>query len=496
MDNKDIQDQASAFRDQKQKEDPNSLFTKALPNLEDPIKRLDQAIWKDIKIKFASRQNNEAIQAIADKLTEENTFLTIASENSDTRDQIYLYDNGLYIPNGREFIRTALEAELGEYAKTFLISEIIAKISRKTLEKNKDIFAQTDKNLIAFNNGIYDLSKGEFTGGFSPQYKFLTKISTDYNAKAKCPKILNFLSEVAYEEDIPLIQEWLGFILHRDYLIKKALIIVGERDTGKTTFLNITDKLIGRRNISSVSLQSLSGDRFASATLHSKLLNSFDDLSFQDISATGNFKMLTGNSIISAQKKFGDVFLFNNHAKLQYACNKIPSVKDIEDMAYFARWLLLKFDNVQDKPNRNLLAELTTPEELSGLLNWAIEGLQRLLSNGDFSYSKTPEQVKVLMQMSCNPIFAFVFDAVKKDPNAWTSKKETYLAYAKYCEANQLSIMTQQKFSRNFVRYFVAEETEHNKVKGWQGVVINKQYKVSEEDLIKDNSQTGLKIGG
>ena len=56
--------------------------------------------------------------------------------------------------------------------------------------------------------------------------------------------------------------------------------------------------------------------------------------------------------------------------------------------------MILKFDNVPDKLDPFLRKKLWTNEEMSGILNWALEGLYKLLDNGKFSYTKTPEEVK------------------------------------------------------------------------------------------------------
>ena len=49
------------------------------------------------------------------------------------------------------------------------------------------------------------------------------------------------------------------------YFIKKAIIFVGERDTGKTTLINLLASLMGKGNVSGVSLQRITSDKFATA---------------------------------------------------------------------------------------------------------------------------------------------------------------------------------------------------------------------------------------
>jgi len=66
------------------------------------------------------------------------------------------------------------------------------------------------------------------------------------------------------------------------------------------------------------------------------------------------------------------------HAKLIFSADKMPEVYEDTD-AFFRRWVITAFPIRLEgiKADPNLLSKVTIPEELSGLLNWAIGGLQR-----------------------------------------------------------------------------------------------------------------------
>ena len=53
-------------------------------------------------------------------------------------------------------------------------------------------------------------------------------------------------------------------------------------------------------------------------------------------------KLQQGGGLITAEHKFGDTFQFFNFAKPLFACNKIPSVEDVDDEAYYERWFACK----------------------------------------------------------------------------------------------------------------------------------------------------------
>ena len=134
-------------------------------------------------------------------------------------------------------------------------------------------------------------------------------------------------------------------------------------------------RFIGKENVSGISLQSLAHDKFVRTGLHNKHLNIYDEMSAKDIEDTGLFKMATGSSTIPGEYKFGLTFNFHNYAKMTFGCNKIPSIKDTDDTAYFSRWMVIQHENVfsDDNDDKHLLEKITTEKELSGLLFQVIE---------------------------------------------------------------------------------------------------------------------------
>ena len=135
--------------------------------------------------------------------------------------------------------------------------------------------------------------------------------------------------------------------------------------------------------MSHVNLQELTGDRFASADLYCKFVNTFADLEAGKLTDTGIFKILVSGDSIRAQRKHQQPFNFCNYSKLIFSTNTIPESQD-RSYAYYRRWIILPFalfDGEEEDPN--LIDKLTTEEELSGLLNLA-KGLDKLIKEGGF----------------------------------------------------------------------------------------------------------------
>jgi len=77
--------------------------------------------------------------------------------------------------------------------------------------------------LIPLNNGVLEMENRKLNK-HSPDYYFKSVIPIDYDVSAECPVFLKFLNETLYPEDIPVMQEWFGYNLFREYAIKKAMV--------------------------------------------------------------------------------------------------------------------------------------------------------------------------------------------------------------------------------------------------------------------------------
>ncbi|MCJ7635584.1 phage/plasmid primase, P4 family [Candidatus Bathyarchaeota archaeon] len=332
-------------------------------------------------------------------------------------------------------------------------------------------------NLIPVQNGFIDADTKEIKP-FTDECFNTLQLPVTYDPNADCPRFKKFLSEVQHEEDIEVSQEVFGDCLQRDYRYQKAICLLGEGANGKSVYINVLRALLGSANISNVSLQDVDNDRFAAASLYNKLANLYPDISSIALRQTGIFKALTGGDQIEAQFKYGQRFRFTNHAKLIFSANKIPETPDDSD-AFYRRWIILHFPNqfLADNPKRDpkLLEKLATPEELSGVLNWAIEGLTRLNSQGQFSNGKSIEVSRTEYTRHSNSVKAFCVDCLEFDAVSSISKDELYTAYLVYCEENKIVAMAKNVFGRELYKFFgglteTYHVSEEHKIAYWSGI--------------------------
>jgi len=443
---------------------------------------------KQINHKSALRNSTkQGKYQLAKFLVDKYQIITVTGEKMAT---IFIYDNGIFV-EGESFIRNKIQEIYQEEATPKVKNDVTTAIKDMTYTKLDEV-DQDNYDLIPLKDGIFDL-KTKTMLKFKPDYRFFAKLPVVYNEKADCPLHKKFFRETLDEKDIPLVQELFGFCLFRKLFLKKAFIFVGEKNTGKSTFLKTLKNMIGLSNICGVSLQKLSNDKFSIGNLFRKYANVYDDLDSQGINNHGSFKIASGGGIVSGEKKFGDEFQFISFAKSIFACNKIPDVKDINDDAYFDRWVIVNFSKRIEKFDLFLDEKLRTKEEISGLFNWSIRGLLRLLKNKEFTNALSSGETKRCMLKNSNSIASFAQDCLISNINAtFVFNDEMYEAYRLYCMELNLSFQSDTKFHRDLEQYakYVTKNTSSintrgKQMRGYSNVVIDMNNR-SEEDKTEE----------
>lgn len=142
------------------------------------------------------------------------------------------------------------------------------------------------------------------------------------------------------------------------------------------------------------------------------------------------------------ERKHKDAFQFRNHAKLIYSANELPETDDKTE-AFFRRWVIIEFPRqfLEDDPDTdpNILEKITSGEEMSGLLNWSIEGLNRLLEQGHFSKTKSRKDVQHKWIMQTDTLRGFLDKCCEFMRNCWITKESFMEAYRAFCDHHDVS---------------------------------------------------------
>jgi putative DNA primase/helicase len=355
--------------------------------------------------------------------------------------QIYVFLDGHYKPGERHLQRRIVEL-LGDGWSKRKADEITAYLRITSPE----LRATPHVDTINVGNGLLDVPSRKLTP-HTPDHLSPVQVAAEYDPEARCPAIDAFLQSTI-PDLVPLFEEIVGYVATPDNRQQKAVMLIGPGGTGKSTAANLIRAFLGPENVASVALHQLEDDRFATADLYGRLANIFADLDARALRSSSMFKSITGGDRIRAERKHRDSFEFTPYARLIFSANEAPPTADNSD-AFFERWLILPFESKHRGAahcDRDLHAKLTTPTELSGLLNRALDGLTRLRAHG-FTRAATSDTATARFRVDADSAAGFSDALCTLDHDARIAKPDLFQAYRQWCEDNNRKPLGAQRFN-------------------------------------------------
>jgi len=407
---------------------------------------------------------------------------------TDDKREMWIYHEGIYIPQGESYVKEFVRNVLGKAYKTRLCNDVLSKIEADTFIESDTFFNQNNIDELCLENGILNLRTKILTP-FDSKKIFFNKIPVEYDPKKKCPAIdKHFETVLKHKEDVNVMYELFGFLLWKDYFIEKAFMFLGDGRNGKSKTLDLMKKFIGVDNCSDISIDDLQTDAYALGELFGKMANISGDINKTALKNAGNFKKATGRDLLGARRKFLNRLNFVNYAKMVFCANELPKIWEDTD-AMWRRWLLFEFPFTfvgdveyerlgEDKGNfrlgdPNIIEAITTPNELSGLLNKALDALRRIHKKGDFSYSKNTAEVRKMWIRKSDSFTCFMMDKCEKKYDALIVRDELSQEYSKYCFEGKLVPVSQKSIRATLERLGAWETRKSFEVGGTQMYVWN-----------------------
>ncbi|WP_116789902.1 DNA primase family protein [Flavobacterium psychrotrophum] len=309
-----------------------------------------------------------------------------------------------------------------------------------------------EKVLINLKNGTFEISEqNQELRGFNKSDFMTYQLPFSYDSSARCPKFTNFLNQVLPDKELQLVlAEYLGYIFIRNKVLKleKVLILYGSGANGKSVLFEIINALVGKQNISVYSLQSLTDSKgYNRAMISHKLLNYATEINGKLDTAV--FKQLCSGEPVEARLPYGMPLTIEDYARLIFNCNELP--KEIEHTdAYFRRFLIIPFKiTIPPEKQDKELATKIIEDELSGIFNWIIEGLQRLLANRNFTHSSIIENQVKKYRVENDSILMFLEEEnYEKSILENIKLAALYLDYKIFCQTNGFIASAERAFSK------------------------------------------------
>lgn len=390
--------------------------------------------------------------------------------------ELYLHTNRTWYKYGvvwemidEEIIHADIKRHFTHDAKMSHITEVTG-LLRCLVHVQEEIFNDVD-DLTVFKDGT-TLKNFSVTEN-DPRHKHSIAINSNYDRAATCENFEKFLGQVLTHNNISLLQEMIGLFLTTSLKVKGFFILHGPKDCGKSVLVSLMNEILGAKNISGASVQDIcgSGSQFTLGELYGKTVNINSDISNEPIRQTGVLKQLTGDKMISYNRKNKDIFYGRITARLCFVANELPQSRDRND-AFFSRVNIINFkDSVPvERQDKFLIEKLLKEKE--GIINWALIGLKRLITN-NYQLSGDRRHVEKYKNDS-NPVLNFVSETCTLDQNAKVSATEIYYQYKSWCADNGFYCQNSQNFSKELLQQHSSIQRVRSKnARMFKGIKVN-----------------------
>jgi len=292
-------------------------------------------------------------------------------------------------------------------------------------------------DLIVCENGILNARTRELLASTARLFT-VNVLPIQANPLAPPPAAwLGFLDQLTGgdQEALQLLQEWIALsALTRDTSHQKAMLIIGPKRSGKGTVLRILRALAGAANVCSPTFSSL-GTPFGLQPLIGKLVALLSDArlsSRTDLAVLAEVILrVTGEDAVTVPRKFMTDWTGTLPVRFTVVSNELPNLADASG-ALASRFLVLRLTkSFYGAEDHGLTDRLLA--ELPGILNWALDGLDRLRKRGHLVQPASGQELVDELEALASPITMFARDFCVLDPNAEGSIQELYDRWLAWC---------------------------------------------------------------
>ena len=363
-----------------------------------------------------------------------------------------IYTNGAFFtPDGRVTNDLPLRSEIFDELRCCAVSNILRKISNivelmKLAALVEDFPPETDRIHLANGTLMLDAT---FTEG-KPEI-VRCRLPVAYNPDAPTPtRWLAFLDGLLYPEDIPTLQEFIGYCLIPSNKGQRMMVIKGSGGEGKSQIGAVLSALFGS-NMKDGSIGKISENRFARADLEHILLCIDDDMRMEALRQINYVKsIVTAQSKMDLERKGKQSYRGWMCARLlAFSNGDLQALFDRSDGFYRRQLVLTTKEKPTDRVDDPDLAE-KMKAEVEGILLWAFEGLQRLIANNfKFTESQRTRENREAVKRDNNNVFDFLESEgyIRRKADATISSKELYEVYQIFCTENGLTALKPRSFS-------------------------------------------------
>ena len=441
---------------------PNEILTELLPKI-DPVN-------------FAEYAGGEEVRAVHHRIYTVKNVVRIAEK---LKWGLCKRNESVYVFSGKGWLRADKE-DMKKFLGEAALQSGVPRFRADDYKFRKDLLEQfhseahliqpcldKSKTLINVQNGTLEIGANGQRFREHRRGDFLTHVLPfEYQPGAKALIFMAFLVRVVPDSDSRrVLAEFVGYLFVRGLKLEKALLLYGGGANGKSVWFDILLALLGDENASSYSLSSLTDSQsgYYRAMIADKLVNYTSEINGK--LETHLIKQLVSGEPVDGRLPYEKPFILRDYAKLIFNANELP--RDVEHThAFFRRFLIIPFTvTIPEKEQDKRLAEKIISSELPGILNWALEGLGRVLEQGHFSDCSAADQALEQYKRESDSVQMFADEqCLKPSPDQFELLSDLFKNYRQFCTDDGYKPLGKQKFSKRFI---ACGFEKHHRNYGW-----------------------------
>jgi len=343
-----------------------------------------------------------------------------------------------------------------------------------------------DPNLFNLQNGTLELDNLKIREHRAPD--MLTKLAgVTYDPDANCPMWekhlkLIFGDKPGYIEDFRAL---CGYILTGNNPEQLFFVFYGSGKNGKSVTLNVLGYLFGdySGHLSSDSLMVRRSEapRSDLAVLKGlRLVTSGEGNEGRALDESW-IKQITGGDPITVRKLYQNEITFEPVCKILYSTNHLPQIRGTDE-AIWRRVYMVPFLQTIPEEIRDLEITEKLKGEGPGILNWCLEGLERIHSNDN--RLPIPTAVKNAVEnyrSESDTVRHFIRSRFVIGDTGQITKAELYDQYLVFCENEGDPAISKKAYSKRMLEIGLTEHRTKTQ-RYWQYIreMTDKEHKANE----------------
>jgi putative DNA primase/helicase len=353
------------------------------------------------------------------------------------------------------------------------------KLMRSNLVTKEDVFRFSEKPrpiINVLNGEIHLLPDGGFVfrGEHNPENYQIRCLEFAYDPTATCAEYDKALLEI-WEGDAEIVRHWhefKGYSIQAHRNIPSFWMLHGDGDNGKTQLMKTVTRLTGQESVAAIKVGKLA-EKFAISQLLGKLIALDDDLDAKTHLPDGTIKQLSELKLMTAEFKFKDHYGFTCYVLIVALCNHWPTTSDLSHgmrkrvyiFPFRRKFVIGKDADVELFPR-------IWANEMSGVLNRALEGLRLLRQRGKFDEPQTCLDAKAEWLIEANHVRAFYEGEFYPQEGSRLPAKGTFKHYKEWARAHGFDNTVSCKKLFNDLRGFGLREVKLNGYPHWRDVAL------------------------